>query len=98
MEASINVFGQDLKACSTGDMPTTGFLRDGFCNTGPMDMGSHTLAAEVTPQFLQFSADRGNDLRSILKPGCRWCLCASRWKQALTAFRNGEVGRETVPR
>lgn len=61
-------------------------------------MGSHTLAAQVTPEFLQFSAERGNDLRSILKPGCRWCLCSSRWKEALVAFRSGQVGREAVPR
>ncbi|CAO1633425.1 unnamed protein product [Sympodiomycopsis kandeliae] len=95
MEPSINVYNEPLSICSTD--PMTGFLRDGFCNTGSLDQGSHTLAAKVTPEFLQFSADRGNDLRSILKPDCKWCLCVSRWKEALTAYRSGQVGKETVP-
>jgi uncharacterized protein (DUF2237 family) len=53
----------------------------------------------LTPQFLKFSKDRGNDLTSIgLTGGCKWCLCVSRWKEAVDAFRRGEVGEETVPR
>lgn len=70
----------------------------GYCNTSAQDGGSHTLAAQVTPQFLEFSANRGNDLRSILSPGCKWCLCVSRWKEALTAYRSGEVEKSAVPR
>lgn len=96
MEPSVNVLDQPLETCSTD--PMTGFMRNGKCDTGPMDGGSHTLAAQVTPQFLEFSAGRGNDLRSILTPGCRWCLCVSRWKEALDAYRGGQVAREAVPR
>ena len=71
----------------------TGFYRDGCCNTGPGDLGLHLVCAEVTEEFLEFSASRGNDLItpmsefgfSGLKAGDRWCLCAQRWKEALEA-------------
>ncbi|PWN43816.1 hypothetical protein IE81DRAFT_321988 [Ceraceosorus guamensis] len=96
MEPSINVLGQPLQPCST--QPLTGFYRDGYCNTSPADAGSHVLAAQVTDDFLKFSASRGNDLRPILKDGCRWCLCASRWFESVKAFRDGQVGRESVPK
>lgn len=92
---SVNVLDKPLAVCSTD--PMTGFTRNGKCDTNEMDAGSHTLAGQVTPEFLRFSASRGNDLRSILSPGCRWCLCVSRWKEALDAYRGGEVGREAVP-
>lgn len=40
--------------------------------------------AIVTDEFLDFSASRGNDLRAGgLTDGCKWCLCVSRWKEAL---------------
>jgi hypothetical protein len=45
----------------------------------------------MTREFLAFSRQRGNDLISPtadfpgLQPGDRWCLCASRWKEALDA-------------
>lgn len=96
MEQSINVLDQPLQTCS--EQPMTGFYRNGRCDTGPGDGGSHTLAAEVNADFLSFSASRGNDLRGILSPGCKWCLCVSRWKEALDAYRAGEVGRQAVPR
>lgn len=69
----------------------TGFYRTGCCETGPDDFGSHTVCAMVTPEFLAFTKARGNDLStptaffSGLKPGDRWCLCAARWKEALSA-------------
>ena len=86
-----NVFGEDLALCST--RPLTGFTRSGGCETGPQDSGSHTVCARVTKAFLEFSRSRGNDLISPrpatgfpgLKPGDRWCLCASRWREALQA-------------
>jgi uncharacterized protein (DUF2237 family) len=52
----------------------------------------------VTPEFLEFSKSRGNDLTGVLKGGCKWCLCVSRWKEALDAFRAGEVGKRAVPK
>ena len=86
-----NVLGQSLEACST--QPMTGFFRDGCCNTGPEDLGSHTVCAIVTAKFLAFSQAQGNDLSTPrpefgfpgLKPGDRWCLCAPRWQEALAA-------------
>ena len=71
----------------------TGFYRDGFCKTGPGDTGIHTVCVEVTEEFLEFSRERGNDLSTPvpewdfpgLVPGDRWCLCVSRWKEALDA-------------
>lgn len=86
-----NVLGDDLIVCSTD--PMTGFYRDGCCNTGSEDAGVHTVCAEVTAAFLTFSAERGNDLSTPrpeygfagLRPGDRWCLCASRWAEAFEA-------------
>jgi hypothetical protein len=86
-----NVFGAPLACCCTA--PRTGFYRDGYCHTGPQDLGSHTVCAEMTAEFLEFSRRHGNDLVTPrpefdfpgLGPGDRWCLCVSRWKQALAA-------------
>ncbi|WP_308915491.1 DUF2237 domain-containing protein [Jannaschia sp. LMIT008] len=83
-----NVLGGTLGSCSTD--PMTGFFRDGCCNTGPMDTGSHTVCAVVTAEFLAHSKYLGNDLSTPrpefrfpgLKPGDRWCLCAARFLQA----------------
>jgi len=86
-----NVFGAPLACCCTS--PRTGFHRDGYCHTGPHDVGSHTVCALMTAEFLDFSRRRGNDLSTPrpefdfpgLAPGDRWCLCVSRWKEALDA-------------
>ena len=84
-----NVLGGDL--AQAGSSHTTGFYRDGFCSTGPDDHGVHVIAAEVTREFLEYSKAQGNDLMTPasgfpgLKPGDRWCLCASRWKEAYDA-------------
>ncbi len=86
-----NVLGTELRCCCTS--PVTGFYRDGFCQTGPMDYGSHTVCAQVTSEFLAFSKSRGNDLSTPipsyqfpgLKAGDRWCLCVSRWQEAFVA-------------
>jgi hypothetical protein len=83
-----NVVGTDLEPCSTD--PLTGFYRDGDCRTGADDRGVHVVCARVTEEFLAFSRSRGNDLTTPvpayrfpgLEPGDRWCLCASRWKEA----------------
>ena len=86
-----NVLGEPLQEC--GSRPVTGFFRDGCCNTGPEDVGSHTVCAVMTAEFLAYSQAIGNDLSTPrpefgfagLKPGDRWCLCAARWQQALDA-------------
>jgi uncharacterized protein (DUF2237 family) len=88
MDDAINVLGGPLETCS--QQPTTGYYRDGCCNTGPGDAGSHTVCAEMTAAFLDFTRDRGNDLTTPapafgfpgLRPGDRWCLCAARWLEA----------------
>ena len=86
-----NVLGTDLEPCSTD--PLTGFYRDGCCNTGGEDVGVHVVCAEMTDEFLEFSASVGNDLSTPnpafgfrgLRAGDQWCLCASRWVEALEA-------------
>lgn len=87
-EPSINVLGGALETCSR--MPLTGFFRNGCCDTGPADRGLHTVCALMTKEFLAYSKYVGNDLSTPrpeygfagLKPGDRWCLCASRFLQA----------------
>lgn len=89
--ASRNVLGGPLKVC--GKNPLTGFFRNGCCDTGPDDLGSHTLCAVMTEQFLEHTRSLGNDLATPrpewgfpgLNPGDRWCLCAERWREALEA-------------
>lgn len=91
MDAPVNVLGDPLQTCSL--QPRTGFYRDGACNTGPQDIGLHGVCVMVDEAFLAFSHYTGNDLSTPipefgfpgLKPGDRWCLCASRWQQALDA-------------
>jgi uncharacterized protein len=83
-----NVLGGPLDAC--GSDPLTGFYRDGCCNTGPEDLGNHTVCAVVSAQFLAHQREVGNDLSTPrpeygfagLQPGDRWCVCAARWQQA----------------
>ena len=83
-----NVLGFDLDLC--GSDPVTGFYRDGCCNTGPGDVGTHTVCAILTDEFLEFSRSKGNDLITPrpefgfpgLKAGDKWCLCALRWEEA----------------
>ena len=92
-----NVLGQPLAGCS--DAPKTGFYRNGCCDTGAEDLGSHTVCVVMTEEFLAFSKSRGNDLSTPhpdfgfrgLKPGDRWCLCAPRWREALDAGKAPRV-------
>lgn len=87
-DPGLNVLGTDLAPCSTD--PVTGYFRDGHCNTCAADSGSHTVCAVLTAEFLAYSKYVGNDLSTPrpefrfpgLKPGDRWCLCASRFLQA----------------
>jgi uncharacterized protein (DUF2237 family) len=91
MTQAMNVLGGPLQACCTD--PITGFYRDGYCHTGPNDLGVHVVCAQMTAEFLAFSQAQGNDLSTPhpefrfpgLKPGDRWCLCADRWQEALDA-------------
>ncbi|HYO31438.1 MAG TPA: DUF2237 domain-containing protein [Nocardioidaceae bacterium] len=84
-----NVLGNELEPCGT--QPLTGFFRDGCCSTGPEDLGSHTICAVVTAEFLDHQRSIGNDLSTPLPqyrfpglvPGDRWCVTAVNWARAL---------------
>ena len=84
-----NVLGGNLEVCSC--QPMTGWMRDGTCRTDASDFGRHTICAVVTASFLSYSSAQGNDLSTPqpelafpgLQPGDHWCVCASRWQQAL---------------
>ena len=86
-----NVLGGELEPC--GMDPVTGFYRDGCCTTSPEDLGSHTVCAVVTADFLAQQRAVGNDLVTPrpeygfggLTPGDRWCVVAARWLQAYRA-------------
>ncbi|MDP0927529.1 DUF2237 domain-containing protein [Paracoccus onubensis] len=102
MEPSLNVLGEALQPCSTS--PMTGFYRDGCCNTGAEDRGSHTVCVIVNAEFLALSKYLGNDLSTPrpefhfpgLKPGDRWCLCAARFLQAAQEFAAPKVVLEAT--
>jgi len=91
MSTAKNVRGQPLEICCLE--PRTGFYRNGSCDTGAGDDGIHVVCARMTEEFLQFSRRRGNDLSTPvpewgfagLKPGDCWCLCVTRWQEALRA-------------
>ncbi len=91
MTQAKNVLGEPLQSCCFA--PVTGFTRTGFCDTGPADPGAHTVCAQMTKEFLEFSRAHGNDLTAPapefhfpgLRPGNRWCICAARWKEAYDA-------------
>ena len=91
MEKQTNVLGSELQDCSVD--PMTGFYRDGCCNTGPGDVGTHTVCSIMTDEFLEYSQSKGNDLITPrpefdfpgLKAGDAWCLCAMRWEEARQA-------------
>lgn len=90
-DTHLNVLGAPLETCCVN--PRTGYYRTGSCESGPDDVGVHSVCVEVTAEFLRFSASRGNDLSTPipemdfpgLQPGDRWCLCAARWQEALDA-------------
>lgn len=71
----------------------TGFYRTGCCETGPDDLGVHTICCIVSEDFLRVSREQGNDLSTPrpqfgfagLRPGDRWCVCAARWLQVQRA-------------
>jgi uncharacterized protein (DUF2237 family) len=109
--ADRNVLGGELEVCGTE--PLTGFFRDGCCNTGPEDTGSHTICAVATREFLEHQRSVGNDLSTPmpqygfpgLEPGDRWCVVAARWLQAyedgmaapVVLAATHERATETVP-
>lgn len=102
MDPSLNVLGTRLEPCSM--KPLTGFYRNGCCDTGQGDAGSHTVCVIVDAEFLALSKYLGNDLTTPrpefrfdgLKPGDRWCLCAARFLQAAQEFAAPKVVLEST--
>lgn len=89
--SKLNLYNKKLETCSTN--PLTGAYRNGCCETGPNDIGTHTVCAIMSDEFLEFSKEMGNDLTidyprynfKGLKQGDKWCLCVSRWIEAYKA-------------
>ena len=89
MENQLNVLGTRLQLCCDN----TGYTRKGFCYVPEVDFGNHSVCAIITDEFLQFSKSQGNDLITPnpmydfagLKAGDKWCLCAIRWYQSISA-------------
>lgn len=82
----------------TKDYPV-GFYKDGYCRTGPDDKGNHSVGATVNKEFLEFTNSKGNNLEKAgVKDGMRWCLCASRWKEAFDAAQKGQLSHSAVPK
>ena len=82
------MLGGELETCGTD--PVTGFYRDGCCSSGREDLGSHTICAVVTAEFLEHQRQIGNDLITPmpgydfpgLTAGDRWCVTAANWLRA----------------
>ena len=99
---ALNVLGTQLEPCSLD--PMTGFYRNGCCDTGSEDQGVHVVCAVMTEEFLSFSKERGNDLSTPmpefdfpgLKAGEQWCLCVTRWAEALEAGKAPPVVLEAT--
>lgn len=89
--SQLNIFGKQLISCCIN--PMTGYYRNGLCETGVSDHGTHTVCVIITQEFLDFTVSVGNDLVTPrpefrfpgLVPGDKWCLCALRWKEAFEA-------------
>ena len=102
MLAPLNVLGTPIKPCSAS--PLTGWFRDGCCNTDENDRGSHTVCCRVTTPFLEYLAERGNDLMTPapqhgfpgLKDGDQWCVCAASWRAAFQAGKACPVVLEST--
>jgi uncharacterized protein (DUF2237 family) len=82
-----NLLGKPLEMCASN----TGYFRDGYCNTGPTNTGTHVVCSKMTDKFLKFTKSKDNNLITPgpgfpgLKQGDKWCLCALRWKEAYDA-------------
>ena len=81
----------------------TGYTRSGCCEAVQGDLGMHVVCVRLTEEFLEFSQAAGNDLSTPipeygfpgLNPGDQWCLCATRWQEALSAGSPSEADRRS---
>jgi len=101
-EMQRNVLGEPIIPCCLD--PLTGYARNGYCEVPPEDHGKHAVCAVMTEEFLEFTRGCGNDLSTPmpewgfpgLKPGDRWCLCASRWQEAFLVGKAPSVVLEAT--
>lgn len=84
-----NLNNKTLKICSL--KPLTGYMRDGYCKPNNNDYGNHLICAKMNKKFLNYSAKRGNNLYSVVKPGNNWCICQNRYLEALQANKAPKV-------
>src|SRR5262249_62397057 len=64
-----------------------------WCDPRPEDEGLPTVGGQVAADSLAPQREIGNDLSTPfplfgfpgLKPGDRWCVCVTRWKESLEA-------------
>lgn len=84
-----NIKNKILQPCSFN--PITGFHRDGYCRPNKLDFGKHLVCARMNKKFLDFTEKKGNDLRSVVKEGEKWCLCENRYYEAYLAGKYPEV-------
>ena len=89
-----NIKNKLLQPCSFN--PITGYMRDGYCRPIDVDFGKHLVCARINKKFLDFTEKRGNDLRSVVKEGDKWCLCVLRWKEALDSGYAPKVDLEAT--
>ena len=98
MSIQKNLYRTKLKKCGTN--PMTGFYRDGYCNTGPDDKGTHTVCSIMTDEFLDFAISKGDDLSTgtlhKLKEGDNWCLSALQYKQAQQYCKQPQMIHEST--
>ena len=84
-----NINNKKLKICSLN--PKTGYMRDGYCRPVYSDLGKHLVCAKMNKEFLDYTAERGNNLRTVVKEGDNWCLCEDRYYQAYLADKHPKV-------
>lgn len=84
-----NIFNKRLKLCSKN--PITGYHRDGYCSTNEFDFGNHLVCAKMDKKFLDFTANQGNNLRSVVKEGDKWCICQDRYYEAYQSNKHPKI-------
>ena len=84
-----NLNNKTLNLCSLN--PLTGFNRDGYCKPDNKDHGNHLICAKMNKKFLNYTAKRGNNLYSVVRPEYNWCICQGRYLEALRDNKAPEI-------
>jgi uncharacterized protein (DUF2237 family) len=98
-----NILGTQLKVCCDEPNKVAGYYRNGSCDTGQEDVGTHVACAIVDEPFLQYTKSRDNDLTTPFPPvfhglqvGDKWCLCIARWIEAHEAGKAPRIIAEST--